>query len=452
MADFTASANAVEDCHYTLAVTIPAETVDAAFKKVRRQIKKQARIPGFRPGKAPDNLINRRFGDKMVDEVKQELLRENLQGALKQEDLQPVTYPMMVPDHEGTVAEGQEFAFTVEFDVQPKVDVPEYKGLELTQYKVGVDDEKIDKAIDDLREQRSAYEVVERVAESGDMLKVSYSSKLDTEDEVPESTKRMLEVEETWLLLREPEMFPGITEGLAGISADEEKTLEIEFGDDYYEPFLTGKKVEYTFKVLEVHGRALPELTDEFAKQIGAEGVDDLKAKVRERMEGQLKNAQSEHLRSQVAEKLLDGCDIALPPKVLEQETDMAFREMERQAAQQHQHTEECDHDEEKEKEERQEQAAIRAAERLRLRYLIEAISEKEEIKVDHEEIRAQMAALRQHQGLTEKQFSEQYNEMAVVESMYMNSLRERVLDKLIEEAEITETEPPEADEEEADK
>ncbi len=443
MANFTATATAAEECHYTLDVTIPSEQVKTAFKKVRSQIRNSARIPGFRPGKAPDKLINKRYGDKIVDEVRQALLRDNLQSAIEQQELSPVTYPTIVPDKQGEVAEDKDFAFTVEFDVKPEISLPDYKGLELTQYKIEVSENQVQNTIDDLLEQRSTYEKVDREAEAGDLVKVGYHSSFsDGDEEVPDPAKRMVEVEETWLLLGEPEMIPGVAEGLVGVSADDERTLDVEFPDDFYEPFLAGKTGQYTFKIAEVHSRVRPELTDDFAKQLGAESVDDLKAKVRERLESQLEQGQSNHLHSQVIEKLLDGAEFPLPPKVFESEVEMVLREMDREKQQQQQQGGGDGEDDDEDA--RKAEAASRAGQRLRLRYLVEAIAEAEEVEVPFEEVQAQMDAIRSYQGLSEQQFRERYNEMAMAEGMYMNSMQDKVLDKLIEMAKITETEPPE--------
>ncbi len=425
-------------CHYTVDVTVPAEEVSSAFAKVRKEFVKRAKIPGFRPGKAPGSVIDQRFGDQINGEVRKTLLREGIRNAIEANDLKPVTLPRLMPEKDGVVERNQDFVFAVELDVEPEFKPPKYKGLKLTRYKLEVSDDDIEQQIAEMQRRHASYKIADRAAEAGDMLKVSYNSELDSTEEAPEAVRRLLAIEETWLLLNEPEMIPGVTAGLAGVKAGEEKILDVNFADDYYEPFLAAKTARYTFNVLEVHGQALPELTDDFAKTVGAEDLEDLRKQIRENFRGQLERAQNEHLQGQVIQKLLENAEFPLPPRELELETDHVLKELVRQEHQKQPHTdgEECTH-----AAEFKEQAGVEAANHLRLRYVVMAVAQAEEIKIETEELKTQVNNFRQYAGLSEQQFRERYSESAIG----WNVLQSKVLNKLLEWAEISETDPPKA-------
>lgn len=440
MSNITATANEVEPCHYTLDVQVAADEVTKNFKKARNEARNRASIKGFRKGKAPDALINTRFGKQITEEVSQQLTRNALETAIAQEELVPVTMPTITSDVEAKPEDGKEFTFSVEFDVRPKFELPDYEGLELERTSSKVTDEMIDETIKQMVEMRAPYGPVERESQAGDMLKVSLKADLGEEEEVPDAAKRLVDNDESWLLLSEPEMLPGIIEGLVGLTAGDAKDLDITFGDDHHEPFLAGKTLTYHFEVGEVQGKSTAELDDETAKQLGAESADDLKSKVRERLESQQEQSATEQLNAQAIEKVLERVDFALPPKQLEQETANTLAQL----RQRNQKLE--DVDDETFTRQLKEDAEKQAKDRLSIHYLVEAIAKKEEIEVNADEIQQQMSFLKDYSGMTDQQFSEQYDPYRMAESFYSSLLQSKVVSKLIEKANVSETEAEKAD------
>jgi trigger factor len=451
MRNVTATATPVGICHYTLDVTVPAAEVDATFKQVRKQFCNEARIPGFRSGKAPAEMIRKRYGPQILDEAKQVLVREALREAIQAKALSPVTLPTIMPNKDGNVAEGQDFAFAVEFDVEPQFELPAYTGLALTRYTAPVTDDSVEKAITELRRQRANYEAVAAPAGPGDLLKVSTHAELTTAEPVPDSAKRLLHADETWLLLNPPELIPGAIAALTGATAGTEKTFPVTFPADYFEAFLVGKQLNYTVKVIEVHGRKLPELTDAFAISAGAESAADLRAKVRERLTQRITELQTDTLRQQAIQKLLAKAEFPLPPKQLELETRAARAEFERQRQRDRQGPEGVEPPVDPAAAAAlDKQAAGQAVARLRLRYLVQGIAKKEEVEVDVNEVREHLESFRQHQRLTEQEFHKRYDPRHMAEAIYLDLLRERVLDKIIAKAQITEQPLPTADDQPA--
>lgn len=421
-----------ESCHYTMDVTVPAAEVSTTFKNARNAIRGQVNMPGFRKGKAPDTLLNRKYGPHIKDEAGRKLLEKYVAQGIKDNDLEPLTMPSFVEGKEGEVEEGKAFEFTVEFDVRPEIELPEYKGLKLTKKAVEISDEQVDEFISQRLEGRATYGAVDREAQSGDMLKAALSCDLDQDaEEVPDAAKRMVEAEESWILLSEPEMIPGTAEGLQGVKAGDEKELDVTYPDDFYEPFLAGKSLKYTFKIDEVQGKTIPELTDEIAKELGGESVDDLKEKVKEHLKAEQDNAGRMELQEQITTQLVEKASFDIPPQTLKLETDAAVRQMNAQ------NTDETSDESDTEQ---REKAEKEAADRLKMRFLIEEISKKEEIKVEPNELSSELQMFKMYSGLSDKDFAERFDQQALIERFYMNAMHTKVMDLLIEQADVEET------------
>ncbi len=446
MANYTATKNEVKPCHFSLDISVPAEDVNKAYKKIRNQLRNQVSLKGFRKGKAPDALLNRKFAKQIKDEVSQEIIRDSVQQAIQDNDLSPVTMPSFVEDKEGDLREGNDFEFAVEFDVKPQVEVPDYKGLPLEKYKFEFTEEQVDEAVKSMLERRASYGAVDRAGEAGDMLKVSFSSDLSDDEEVPEAAKRMVDSDETWILLSEPEMIPGTAEGLVGLAAGDVKELEVTYPEDHYEPFLAGKTVKYNFTVSEVHGKTTPELTDEIAKEMGAESAEDFRNSVRERMEAGIDDANQQSLNNQAREKLLEKVDFVVPPEQLEMESQSVYQQLLGQQMQMKQQPGEDAEVEEKSEDELKEEAEKQAKDRLRLRYVSEAIAEAEGIEVSPQEIKSQIDMFKMYSRMSDEEFNQRYDQMRMIEAFHADLLQNKVLSKLVDEAEITETEPPKND------
>ena len=443
MSQIEATATAVEPCHYTLEVSIPSTKVDAEIKKVEQEIVKQVKVPGFRPGKAPKSYIRKRFGDHISEQVRERLMEKNLLDIIKEKDLQVVTSPKFVEDKEGKVEAKKDYNFTVEFDVEPTFELPNYTGLAVEKVKFDITDEAIEDNIKKITEQRASFAKVDRATESKDMIKASYTSDIELAEDALDSVKRLANTDETWMMLDpKMEMLPGCAESLLGLSEGDEKEIEVTFHEEYYEPALVGKTAKFTVKILEVHGKEAPEFDDEMAKSLGmgAETADEFRNMMREQMQLQLEELQKGGLQAQVAEQLVDGLDFDLPPTQLKDMAHNLFHQLE------HDLTAE-DKEKENWKEELQEKANKQASDELRLRFIIEKISKEEEIKPEPQEIMQKLQQFKQESGMSDEDFQNQYDQMQLIQGLSWNTLREKVLDKVVELGEITEVEPKTDDE-----
>jgi trigger factor len=420
-------------CHYTMDVSIPAEDVNNSFRTARNAIRGQVSLKGFRKGKAPDALLNKKYEPQIKEEANRNLLETFVRKGLEENEVEPLTMPSFVEGKEGTVEHGQPFEFSMEFDVRPEFDLPNFKGIALEKTAVEVGDDKVDEFLNQRLESRATYGAVERAAQSGDMLKASLKCDIDPDaEDVPAAAKRMIACDESWLLLSEPEMIPGIAEGLVGVTAGEEKEMTVEFPEDYYEPFLASKTVNYVFGIQEVQGKTTPELTDEMAKEMGGESIVDIREQISKHLQGDADNAARGQLQEQATEKLLALVDFDLPPQAFQNEVEAAISEQKQSAAK-------AEGDEEVDEDALREQAETDVTNRLRMRFLVDAIAKAEEITVEPNEITGELRMFQSYSGLSDKDFAERFDRNALVERIYMSNLHNKVLGKVIDEAEVNE-------------
>ncbi len=424
-----------ETCHYTMDVAIPAEDVNKSYRQARSAIRNQIAVKGFRKGKAPDVLLNKKYASQITEEASRFLLETYVKKGVEENDLTPLNMPRLVDGKEGKVEQGKPYEFSIEFDVRPEFDLPDYKGIALEKSVTTIEDAQVDEFLTSRMESRATYGAVDRAAQSGDMLKASLTCDIDPEaEDVPAAAKRMIASEESWLLLSEPEMIPGIAEGLVGVTAGDDKKMTVEFPEDYYEPFLAGKTVNYVFGIQEVQGKTTPEVTDEIAKEMGAESVDNLREQVIKHLQTEVDNGARQKLQDQVIEKLLKMVDFELPPESFKSEIEATISEMKQSAPKN------AEEDaEETDDSALRAQAEVEVTNRMRMRFLTEDIAKVEEITVDQKELSGELRMLQAYSGLSDKEFNERFDRNALVERIYMRNLHNKVLSKVIDEADVTE-------------
>lgn len=308
-------------CHVKLSVEVPVEAVKAVFKTVEKQFRSNARIPGFRPGKAPRALLQRHYGARIGEEAVAKLVEDAADRAIKQEGLTPETRPRIENEENLTASETEPFVFAFEFDVAPQFEVPDYRSLEVPEASADVDDEAVENVVGEILQSRTSYETVERPAEAGDLLRGSYKAKNADAIDAPESAKFLLDGSDTWVALREPEILPGISGIMAGVEAGESREFTIEFPEDFYEKSLAGQTVDYTMEVSEIQAPQIPELTDDLAKELGAESAEDVKGRIRQNLERREVQQAEQRRREQLVQALTDQVEFDLPPNILARRT-----------------------------------------------------------------------------------------------------------------------------------
>ncbi|MDP7396194.1 MAG: trigger factor [Lentisphaeria bacterium] len=425
------TASEVEPCRYTVKFDVPATEVNHALKVLINKYR-SAKIPGFRPGKTPAKLVRRRFEKQIVEETRDSIIRETIQSMLQDDSLNAVTMPELTGDKLPDIADDTEFSFSVQFDVRPEMEPPELHGIKVAAPKVDVSEADIADYLDAMCQQQARLEQVERPAEENDILKVSYTSPASTDEEVPATAQNLVENSETWIRLAEPTEIPGLVPELTGKSGGDKADVTVTFPDDFREEFLAAKTVPYTINVHEIHTLVPPEINDEFAQKMGMDDVDSLKDAVRSQIESTQQQQRQREIVDQIGKYLIEASDFPLPPTVLREETNrVMYERLSQQQQDGHQGGEQI----EKELDAMGEQAETEARERLALRYMLQAIAAKEEIKPDKER-------MQQHLQLMTTQAQQRQREInpyMAQEAAAANATSDAVFEQLTQWAEVTE-------------
>ncbi|RUO25228.1 trigger factor [Aliidiomarina minuta] len=298
-------------------ISVPAEVIDNEVKKQVQQEARRARLDGFRPGKVPVSVIEKRFGAAIRQDVAVKAMQQHYIEAMMQEKINPAGTPKFEPKVD---EKGKDLEFTAIFEVYPEVELKDLEKVEVEKPVVEVTEQDVDKMIDTLRKQHAGWKEVKRKAKKeGDRVTLDFVGSIDGEEF--EGGK----AEDFALEMGQGRMIPGFEEGVQGLKTGEEKTIEVNFPDDYHAENLKGKKAEFALTIKKVEEQELPELTDEFVEQFGIKegGVQALRDEVQKNMERELKSAVKNKVKQQVIKGLLAANDdIDVPAAMKEQEVE----------------------------------------------------------------------------------------------------------------------------------
>jgi trigger factor len=308
-----------------LTIQVPVEKVDTAIDERLKKTALQVKVDGFRPGKVPMNVVKRRFGDSVRQEVLSELMRQHFIEAVTSEKLNPAGTPEIEPLKMNA---GEAFEFTATFEVYPEVELKSLEGEAVERPVCEVQDADLEELIADLRKQRSTWAAAEKAAEKGDQVNIDFEGFIDGEAFAGGKG------EGYDLVLGSSSFIPGFEDQLVGTKAGEAKDVEVSFPEDYQAADLAGKAAVFKCKINAVKQQELPELNDEFFAQFGvAEGGEEaFRAEVRKNMDAQLKQAIRNATKQAVFEALMKANPIEVPKALVEGEVD----NLRRQAAQQY--------------------------------------------------------------------------------------------------------------------
>ena len=311
-----------------LTVSLPASRLDEAVKTRLQSLSREVRLKGFRPGKVPMSVVEKRYGAQVREEAYGELVRQSFGEAVQQQQLRPAMSPRITPVD--SAADG-ELAYTAEFEVMPELERIDVSGLTIERIESSVEDDDIDQMIETLRQQRRTWSPVQREAVAGDMVMFEHSA---TAGDVRSPAEG---VERAGTILGSGAMLEDFEAELVGLSAGDEKTFTLEFPTDWRNASLAGKTAEISVKVVRVQEARVPEVDDTFIKSFGiADGdMGHFRNDVRANLERELNNALSIRLKNEVIGKLLDmHANLEVPKGMIEAEAQALRRDAERQRQQ----------------------------------------------------------------------------------------------------------------------
>ncbi|MDR0842415.1 MAG: trigger factor [Acidobacteriota bacterium] len=299
----TAEITQVNSCRKNLKGEVSAEDFEKELEKIAREYSHTAKIPGFRPGKAPNSLIRQRYAKELRDEASQRLMDDVWQEAIDANSLKPLTQPE-VKEFENKAGEPLKFLLT--FEELPPLDVKDYKGVEVKQDKAEVTDEDVATSIDRVREQYSQFVPVEGEAKDGYFLLVNV-------DGLAEGDGTPTHDEDVTLIVGHPQTAKEFSENLRGAQVGDTKSFDVTYPEDYHSKKFAGKKVSYTILVKEIKERQLPELNDDFAKDIGFDDAEALRARIREDLVTQAGQVAEKKARETLLDAIIERQPIEVP-------------------------------------------------------------------------------------------------------------------------------------------
>ena len=301
-------------------VQVPEDRIQGEISKRLTNIAQNARLPGFRPGKAPMKVIAQRYGKQVREEVVGEIVQSSFQDAIVQESLRPVGTPTIDPLEWES---GSGVAYTAVFDVYPEVSLPPIDSLKIARPEAEVGDGDVNRMLERLRKQRRRWESVQRAATPGDRVVVDFQGTCDGE------ARDDLKTDGYAVELGAGQLFKQLEDSLLGTEAGQELSLDLHFPSDFGAGELAGKPVHFEVKVNTVEEPVLPEIDDEFATGFGVKegGIEKLKSEIRDNMQRELEEGIRSTTKQRVMEALLAGRNLDLPESLIEREVQRSLEQ-----------------------------------------------------------------------------------------------------------------------------
>ncbi len=373
------------DARKVALVTFESDEVTSQESQVCKQFGRMANIPGFRKGKAPENVIRKKYSKELKEELNRKVSTTAYEAVLDHEDIR--VYSILKVDA-GEVVANSPATVEVTVDVEPEFDLPAYEEFEYTIRSTEVSKEEVERELDGLRDQRASFEEVDREVADGDYVKCSYEGTLDGSpvSEILPDKPMYGKQSNTWEEAGQAKGMgvEGIATGIVGMKKDEKKEIEITFEKDFELAPLAAKKVIYAVEIHEVREKKAPEADDEdFLKALKAENLEQLKEKIEADLKVRKERENIDAKRGQATQKILELPDFPLPQQAVEDESQTIFQRTVQRAAQQGAKQEEM----ESKRDELWKESQVQGQARVKISLVLGRIAEKEKMDVTNEDL-----------------------------------------------------------------
>ncbi|MFT5622121.1 MAG: trigger factor [Bacteroidia bacterium] len=424
----------INETRKTITVSVAAAEIASIEASLIKEFMRDAKIPGFRPGKAPENMIRMRYAKELKSELSQRVVSKAHQEGVAKSDFEIFG---VVDLNEGEIAAGSDATITFTVDVLQAFEVPAYEGLKVTNEPTEASAEEVEKMFEQLLSQRAEFNVAEKAAEKGDYVRCSYEGKIGDElvaDLVPE-TPMFGSQKVTWEEAG-AEGTPGvqaIVDGVVGMQAGDEKEVTMEFAEDFKPEALAGKTVVYSLKAEEVREKVMPAMDDAFFASMQVKDEAELRERISANIEGQKKEKNLNAERQQITEQLLASVEFAIPESGIESETEAVLRDFMQRNMQQGA----SEADFEAHKEQLHEGASKAAHDRLKSRLILSKIAEKEKVQVENDDFSRMIMMQAQQSGeKPEKIVKEIQKDQSRINNMRSEILLGKTMDLILDKAE----------------
>ncbi len=416
-----------KDIKREISVEIPAAEVARETESQIQRYQKSARLPGFRAGHVPASIIRQRFGDGLKNDVIEALVPKYFRREAEKQGLIPVSQPRVTDLH---MHDGEPLRFKASFEVLPEIQVEGYKELRADKPEIAVTDEEVEHALNNVREQHATYTTVEgRALAEGDFAQASMDGKPKNATDAEAASANPVHMDDVLIEIGGKNTVPEFSQNLTGASAGEERTFDVSYAEDISDKRLAGKTFVYTVKVNGIKQKSLPELNDDFAKELGEfSSLDQVRKQIRENMEAEKRHTAEHTAKDKLVADLVKRNDFEVPESLVDRQIDLRLERGLRALAAQGMKMEDL---------KKMDLPRLRAGQRdqaihdVKSSLLLERIAELENIQVSDEEVNRELEALAKQSKQTSEAVRVRLTEDGGLDRIRMRIRSEKTLDFL---------------------
>ncbi len=416
-----------KDIKREISVEIPAAEVSRETEVQIQRYQKSARLPGFRAGHVPASIIRQRFGDGLKNDVIEALVPKYFRREAEKQGLIPISQPQVTDLH---MHDGEPLRFKASFEVLPEIQVEGYKDLRAEKPEIVVTDEEVEKMVEHLREQRATYASVEgRALAEGDFAQASMDGKPKDAAAAEAAKSNPVHMDDVLIEIGGKNTVPEFTQNLTGASSGDERTFDVSYPEDASDKRLAGKTFVYTVKVNGIKLKSLPEINDDFAKEVSEfSTMDAVRKQIRENMEAEKRHTAEREAKDKLVAELVKRNDFEVPESLVDRQIDLRLERGLRALAAQGMKMEDL---------KKMDLPRLRAGQReqavhdVKSSLLLERIADLEKISVSDEELNHELEALAKQSKQTSEAVRARLTEDGGLDRIRMRIRSEKTLDFL---------------------
>jgi trigger factor len=404
-----------------MTVSVPEAVVQEKMAERLKSLARDVKIDGFRPGKVPQHVVKKMFGDRIRGEIASELIKETYYDALQDQDLKPAGHPLIEP-----LVEAEGFRYTAVFEVYPEISLEGVDQLEVVRPVATVKDSDVDDMIEKLRAQKQSWHIVDRPVQEHDRVTISFSG--TSEDENFTDGR----VEDFQVVCGSKKMIPGFEDNLVGLLTGDNKTFSLNFPEDYSNTKLAGNTAQFEVDVIKVEEPLVPEIDEDFVKAYGIEdgSVESFRDDVKNSMERELEQALRGKLKSSVMDALYEKIKLAVPNTLVDLEVENLMKPYIEKAAKQKMKQEDLNLP--------RDMFEAQAKRRVALGLIIAEIIRKNAIKLDSDKVRSTIEDLAKNYERPEDVVNWYYSDESRLNDVQQMVLEDQTIECLVAQAKVS--------------
>lgn len=416
-----------KECLKTLKIEVPGDKVLIEIENMYNNLQKVAEVPGFRAGKAPRNMIEKYFKNKVEKEVLEKLVADAYTDAIKSTNFSPIDYPNI---SELKFEVGKPLEFKAQIEVKPEVKIKEYKGIKIKKEPVDIKPEEIDKTIKFLQERNAEFVTIEgKPIAEGHFAAIDFTGFIDGKEAVNLKTDNYI------LEIGSHKILPEIENGLIGVNLNEQKEITVDYKPDFQNKELAGKKVTYKVTVKSIREKKLPVLDDEFAKDVGDfKTLADLRSNIETKLKEEAENKEKVRITNAIIDEIVKSVAFSVPPTLVKNEAEHLNKDFESRMKSQNMTYEALG----KTKEEIAKQYDEMAVNRVKAYLILEEIAKLEKIEVKDEEIDNEIKGVLARAGKEADSWKDYLNSEKGRSNVKGQLRQDKTLDLLYKEAKLS--------------